>query len=215
MTTLMLIMAFQHFFTLVTDNAAANNALFRTAARYLLSLYNIPEHPDRHIRCLAHVINLVVQAILAALDKADVCDDVGGDGDYFRLNKDGPIHYDVNCDPDQAELEAMRDEDMEERDVLDEEYIERLADLGFDEAEDEIENIRRSALQKVSSNNTPQQLHLTPAAFSFASSPPRSSLPRNAANATGRSQLRSMPTLCSGSSWWCVMFVRAGTRPTP
>ncbi|KAF6756067.1 hypothetical protein DFP72DRAFT_810841, partial [Ephemerocybe angulata] len=73
------------------DNASVNNVLMETVCRYLLSLYGIPYNPDSHIRCIAHVINLVVQAILAGLDEADDPDLF----DYFEeLNKSLPIHYD-------------------------------------------------------------------------------------------------------------------------
>jgi hypothetical protein len=55
-----------------------------------------------HIRCIAHVINLVVQALLAAMDEADDPAVV----DYFTLHRDAPIHYNIDEDQDQAALEA-------------------------------------------------------------------------------------------------------------
>lgn len=55
-----------------------------------------------HIRCIAHVVNLVVQAILAGLDEADDPDSV----DYFTLHKGSPIHYDIDADENQATLES-------------------------------------------------------------------------------------------------------------
>ena len=60
---------------------------------------------------MCHVVNLVVQAILAALGEADNPDDV----DYYTLNKEQPLHLDIDADPDQAELdcEEFRDEDAD------------------------------------------------------------------------------------------------------
>ncbi|KAF6762923.1 hypothetical protein DFP72DRAFT_747468, partial [Ephemerocybe angulata] len=56
-----------HFMALTMDNATTNDEIFKNVARYLVSIYGTGNHPDRHIQCLAHVINLVVQAILAGL----------------------------------------------------------------------------------------------------------------------------------------------------
>ncbi|KAJ7348431.1 hypothetical protein DFH08DRAFT_698294 [Mycena albidolilacea] len=54
------------------------------------------------IRCIAHVVNLVVQKFLSALDEAsDPKDD-----DYYVPSKDQPFHYDVNNDPIQRALET-------------------------------------------------------------------------------------------------------------
>jgi hypothetical protein len=84
-----------------------------TAAQLMLARYGIPYTPDMHIRCIAHVVNLVVQAFLAAMDEADDPDML----DYFTLHKDAPLHYDVNEDKDQAELEAEADNDDPTMDV--------------------------------------------------------------------------------------------------
>jgi len=75
--------------------------LVATVARTLLTKYGIPESPNLHIRCACHVVNLVVQAILLALGEADDPDNV----DYFTLNKDQALHFDVSTDPDQIELD--------------------------------------------------------------------------------------------------------------
>lgn len=72
-----------------------------TVARYLLNKYRIPESPNQQIRCLCHVINLVVQSILAALGEADD----PGDDDHFLLNKAQPFHLDIDNDPDQVALD--------------------------------------------------------------------------------------------------------------
>jgi hypothetical protein len=86
-----MIFGLNYFIALATDNATVNNVIFQTAACDLLSLYNIPENPDHHICCLAHVINLVVQAMMASLDEADPCNNFSDDNDYFLLHKDTPI----------------------------------------------------------------------------------------------------------------------------
>jgi hypothetical protein len=76
-----------------------------------------------HIRCIAHVVNLVVQALLHELDEADNPDEE----DYFASTKDTPLHYDVEKDEDQIDLEKEEfDEDMMEEDdemVLDDEEM--------------------------------------------------------------------------------------------
>jgi hypothetical protein len=54
------------------------------------------------------VVNLVVQAILAALGEADDPDEI----DYYTLDKERPLHLDIDADPEQIELdrEEFRDE---------------------------------------------------------------------------------------------------------
>jgi hypothetical protein len=59
----------------------------------------IPENSQ--IRCLAHVVNLVVQKLLAALDEAE---DPEVEDTYIP-NKDLPFHYDLADDGDLNELE--------------------------------------------------------------------------------------------------------------
>ncbi|KAJ2922967.1 hypothetical protein H1R20_g14147, partial [Candolleomyces eurysporus] len=139
-----------YFIALATDNATVNDVIFQTAARYLLSLYNIPENTDRHIRCLAHVINLVVQAMMASLDEADPCDDFSDDNDYFLLHKDAPIYYNVAEDEAQNELEGSRDADMEvEEDEGDEEVDAALSALFREGVEEEVQAIGLSALKRL------------------------------------------------------------------
>ncbi|KAJ6558728.1 hypothetical protein B0H10DRAFT_1650243, partial [Mycena sp. CBHHK59/15] len=61
------------------DNAAPNDVLIRTLSRLLQEKFDLQFIPDNsQIRCLAHVVNLIVQKILATLDEAsdpDVQDD--------------------------------------------------------------------------------------------------------------------------------------------
>ncbi|RXW12861.1 hypothetical protein EST38_g12992, partial [Candolleomyces aberdarensis] len=68
--------------------------------------------PDKQIRCLAHVLNLVAQAILGALKEVDDCVEDGDESDHFLLHKDLPIHYDVGNNIDLNELEANRETDL-------------------------------------------------------------------------------------------------------
>jgi hypothetical protein len=103
--------AFLHCISISTDNASVNDVVIATVARILLAKYGIPSSPNLHIRCFCHVINLVVQAILAALGEADDPDDV----DYYSLNKEQPFHLDIDTDPDQVALDDEEfDDDVEE-----------------------------------------------------------------------------------------------------
>ena len=72
-----------------------------------LAKYGILESPNLHVCCLCHVVNLVVQAILAELREADDPDDV----DYFMLNKEQAIHLDIDTDPDQLKLDEEEFDD--------------------------------------------------------------------------------------------------------
>jgi hypothetical protein len=61
----------------------------------------------------------VVQAILAALGEADDPDKV----DYFTLNKEQPLHLDINVDPDQVGLDNEEFQDEEDDKAVPEENI--------------------------------------------------------------------------------------------
>jgi hypothetical protein len=84
------------------DNAPPNDVLLRALARFLREKFDIQFVPaNSQIRCLAHVVNLVVQKILAAL--GDVVDpDITDD---YLPNKDAPFHYNSDDDPALQELE--------------------------------------------------------------------------------------------------------------
>jgi hypothetical protein len=84
-----------------------NDVLITTVARTLLAKYRIPESPNLHVRCVCHVVNLVVQDILAALGEADSPDDI----DYYSFHKEQPFHLDIDADPDQIELDHEEFED--------------------------------------------------------------------------------------------------------
>ncbi|KAJ6483393.1 hypothetical protein C8R45DRAFT_871167, partial [Mycena sanguinolenta] len=79
----------------------------RALSRILRNNFNIQFVPENsQIRCLAHVVNLVVQKILAVLDEED---DPATRDDYVD-SKELPIHYNVDEDP---ELEALESEIFE------------------------------------------------------------------------------------------------------
>lgn len=90
-----------------------NDVFIATVARHLLTKYGIPESPNQHIRCLCHVVNLVVQSILAALGEANKPEDI----DHFLLNKAQPFHLDIDNEPDQVELDHEEFNDDAEDDI--------------------------------------------------------------------------------------------------
>lgn len=76
--------------------------LIRALSRLLREKFDIQFAPDNsQIRCLAHVVNLILQKLLAALEEAI---DPSLEDDYL-LNKDLPFHYDPTLDDDLNELE--------------------------------------------------------------------------------------------------------------
>lgn len=58
---------------------------------------------------MAHVINLIVQSILAAFNEAPPPDEE----DWYFKNKHLPIHYDPDLDPDHRALEDEAEDDAE------------------------------------------------------------------------------------------------------
>ncbi|KAH9017907.1 hypothetical protein EDB84DRAFT_1239632, partial [Lactarius hengduanensis] len=75
--------------------------------------YGAPFHPDNsHIRCLAHVVNIVVQKILSVAKEVD---DPEIQDYYERLNKQFPVHYDLGED---EELQDFENEDDSANGVL-------------------------------------------------------------------------------------------------
>ena len=54
------------------DNASVFDVLVRAAGIMLLKKYGLQFHPQNaRIRCLAHVVNLIVQYLLASLNEAE------------------------------------------------------------------------------------------------------------------------------------------------
>ncbi|KAG8940951.1 hypothetical protein FRC04_004865 [Tulasnella sp. 424] len=91
------------------DNATSNDVLARSLATLLVK-YDVQfDSKSGQIRCLPHVINLVVQQILSKLSSSDVADpDVD---DYYNEAKKHSVHYDPNNDPDVQELEDEYQDD--------------------------------------------------------------------------------------------------------
>ena len=56
----------------------------------------------------------MVQAILATLGEADDPDEV----DYFTLNKEQPLHLNINVDPDQVGLDNEEFQDKEDDEAV-------------------------------------------------------------------------------------------------
>ncbi|KAI1782569.1 hypothetical protein LXA43DRAFT_905418 [Ganoderma leucocontextum] len=92
------------------DNASTNDVLARTLGVLLLKRYGLHFTPENgQIRCLAHVVNLVVQKILHELFEAD---DPALQDYYELFNKHLPIHYDLDADEENQQLQT---EGKEER----------------------------------------------------------------------------------------------------
>ncbi|KAF5372081.1 hypothetical protein D9758_005095 [Tetrapyrgos nigripes] len=92
---------------IVMDNASACDSMAKFLQKLLNRRYqDLQVHVENsRIQCLAHVINLIVQAILKVLEEAESSDDV----DYYLLHKDQPIHYDENDDEELKAMEAEED----------------------------------------------------------------------------------------------------------
>ena len=109
-----------YIIALTTDKAATNDVIACAVRSFLMRKLCIHFTCDNgQINCVTHIVNLVVQAILAALDEADDPDVI----DYF--NKDLPIHYDANEDEVQQNLECEEfgedDKEIEEEEEEEEE----------------------------------------------------------------------------------------------
>ena len=118
-----------------------NDVIISTVARHLQSKYDIPESPNQHIRCLCHVVNLVVQSILAALGEADNPEDT----DHFLLNKAQPLHLDMDNDPDQVALD--HEEFNDDSDASD---AKAIVEENVAMEDEEKSSAMRSSLSKVS-----------------------------------------------------------------
>lgn len=85
------------------DNVLSNDVLARTLEGLLMQRYGIHFSPENgQIRCLAHVVNLVVQKVLSSVLDADDPDI----NDYYLANKFLPFHYDLGSDEDLQVLES-------------------------------------------------------------------------------------------------------------
>ena len=133
------------------DNPSICDVLARAAGVMLLQKYGLNFHAQNaRIRCMAHVVNLIVQALLAALNEAD---DPEKD-DYYIPNKHLPFHYDPDDDDEVQEMEAEGNKPDDE----DEEFEELLnvPDLENEELDNEVtaKVVNLSEVKKVSSPTT-------------------------------------------------------------
>jgi hypothetical protein len=136
------------------DNASVCDVLARAAGVMLLQKYGLDFHAQNaRIRCMAHVVNLIVQALLAALNEADDPDK----DDYYIPNKHLPFHYDPDDDDD--EVQEMEAEGNQQDDGGEDEEFEELLnmpDLENEELDNEVtaKVVNLSEVKKVSSPNT-------------------------------------------------------------
>jgi hypothetical protein len=138
---------FLYLIAISCDNAKTNDVLLRTLSRLLIDKYGIQFVPDNaHIRCLAHVVNLVVQKMLALLGEADHPEI----NDYYELMKDLPVHYDAENDEALKEMESEENNISEGNDNSDDEDLddELLQEDDLDEP-NAPKRKSPSALQKV------------------------------------------------------------------
>jgi hypothetical protein len=137
-----------YFLAMCMDNASVCDVLARAAGIMLLKKYGLQFHPQNaHIRCLAHVVNLIVQCLLSSLNEAD---DPEKD-DYYIPNKHLPFHYDADDDEEVQQMEGESEEE-EGRDDNDE-FMELLhMQLEDKELKDVLDSaVELSEVKKVSS----------------------------------------------------------------
>lgn len=135
------------------DNASVCDVLARAAGVMLLQKYGLSFHvQNARIRCMAHVVNLIVQALLAALNEAN---DPEMD-DYYIPNKHLPFHYDPNDDDEVREMEAEGNKQDNENEGEEFEELLNVPDLENEELDDEItaKVVNLSEVKKVSPPNT-------------------------------------------------------------
>ena len=88
------------------DNASNCDVLTHVLGILLMECYGMEFHSDNMwIRCLAHVVNIVVQTLLKQLNEAKDPEIL----DWFEGNRHLPVHY--NRDEDE-EVKAMEAEDL-------------------------------------------------------------------------------------------------------
>ena len=88
-----LVIELTRFYILATvmDNASSNDVMARSLSHLLWVRYHLKYDAKEHrIRCMGHVINLVAQAMLFAIQEAEDPEV----NDYFEIHKFEPIHLD-------------------------------------------------------------------------------------------------------------------------
>lgn len=97
-----------YFLAIVMDNASNCDTLTCILSILLMERYGIPFHSDNAcIQCLSHNINIVIQTILKNLNEADDPEV----NDWYEANKNLPMHYNADMDPEQQEMELNAVED--------------------------------------------------------------------------------------------------------
>ncbi|KZP08161.1 hypothetical protein FIBSPDRAFT_725138 [Athelia psychrophila] len=85
------------------------DVLARVLGTLLSERYGLTFHSDNaRIRCLAHIVNIIVQTILKQFDEADDPDLT----DYYETMKNLPVHYSPEDDEDLQEMEREAFEDI-------------------------------------------------------------------------------------------------------
>lgn len=141
------------------DNASANDVMMRNINCLLSKRYSLDlKDNDCQVRCLAHVVSLIVQSGLSALKEADNPDIY----DYYeKIHRKDPIHYDDEAEnPEEEEEEGVGDgeeaaaqtedtEEAAEREI--EEMAELLRTSRVEDSRDEASTSHRkfTPLQKV------------------------------------------------------------------
>ncbi|KAH9011702.1 hypothetical protein EDB83DRAFT_2171948, partial [Lactarius deliciosus] len=88
-----------------------------------MELYGVPFHPNNsHIRCLAHVVNLVAQKILSVAKEVD---DPEFQDYYEHLNKQFPVHYDPDSDEELRDFENEEDDETKAQSDLSDGLVDR------------------------------------------------------------------------------------------
>ncbi|KAF8262481.1 hypothetical protein EI94DRAFT_1602044, partial [Lactarius quietus] len=91
-----------------TSSGMINAVLSRIVGRKLMELYHVPFHPNNsHIHCLAHVVNLIAQKMLSV---AKDVDDPELQDYYESLNKQFPVHYDLDNNDELQDFENKDDD---------------------------------------------------------------------------------------------------------
>ena len=96
-----------HFLAICMDNASICDVLARATGILLLKKYGVNFHEENaQIQCIAHIVNLIIQALLTSLNKAEDPDI----DDYYIPNKHLPFHYDPDDDDEVQQMEAEDEE---------------------------------------------------------------------------------------------------------
>ncbi|KAG2115105.1 uncharacterized protein F5147DRAFT_769565 [Suillus discolor] len=94
------------------NNASSCDTFTHATGKLLQDHYSIQFHEgNAQIQCIAYVVNLIIQAMLASLDKAK-----NHEEDYFVLNKHLPFHYDPNNDSGLQEFKQETNRDGGDKD---------------------------------------------------------------------------------------------------